>query len=80
MNLLSTGLSLAVDVILLSFAVKLNGEPRSCAGFEGDDRSCLSVPNTGTGALNRETFFDVEAFGVLGTEGVDPSLSNVIGL
>ena len=80
MNLLFTGLLLAVDVILLSFAVKLNREPRSCAGFEGDNRSCLSMPNTKTEALNRETFFNIEAFSVLGTKGVDFSLSNVIGL
>jgi len=69
-----------VDVILLSFTVKLNREPRSCAGFKGDNRSYLFILNTRTGALNRETFFNIKAFGVLGTKGVDPSLSNVIGL
>ena len=80
MNLLSTRLLLAVDVILLSFIVKLNREPRSYAGFKGDDRSCLFIPNTETRALNRETFFNIKAFSVLGTKGVDPSLSNIIGL
>jgi len=80
MNLFSTGLLLAVDAILLSFTVKLNGEPHSYTGFEGDDRSCLSMPNTGTRALNYETFFNVKAFSILSTKGVNPSLSNVIGL
>jgi len=80
MNLLSIELSLVVDVILLSFIVKLNGEPRFCAGFEGDNRSCLSMLNTGTRVLNCETFFNVKAFSILGTKGVDPSLFNVIGL
>ena len=80
MNLLFTGLLLAVDIILLSFTVKLNGEPRSCTSFKGNNRSCLSMPNTGTGALNHKTFFNIKAFGVLGNEGVDPSLSNIIGL
>ena len=69
-----------MDAILLSFTVKLNKEPRSCAGFEGNNKSYLFMPNTGTRALNRETFFNVEAFSVLGTKGVDLSLSNVIGL
>ena len=67
-------------MILLSFAVKLNGEPRSYTSFKSDNRSCLSMPNTGTGALNRETFFNIKAFSVLGNKGVDPSLSNIIGL
>jgi len=80
MNLLSIGLLLVVHVILPSFAVKLNGEPRSYAGFKGNNRSCLSVLNTRTGALNRETFFNIKVFGVLGTKGVDLSLSNIIGL
>jgi len=80
MNLLFTGLLLAVDIILLSFTVKLNREPYSYAGFKGDNRSYLSVLNTKTKALNRETFFNIEAFSVLGTKGVDLSLSNVIGL
>ena len=80
MNLLFIGLSLAMDTILFSFVVKLNGEPRSCASFKGDNRSCLSILNTGTRALNRETFFNIKAFSVLGTKGVNLSLSNVIGL
>ena len=69
-----------MDVILLSFIVKLNGESHSYAGFKGDDRSYLFVPNTRTRALNYKTFFNIKAFGVLGTKGVDPSLSNIIGL
>jgi len=69
-----------MDVILLSFAVKLNREPRSYIGFEGNNRSYLSAPNTKTRALNYETFFNVEAFSILGTKGVDFILSNVIGL
>jgi len=69
-----------VDVILLSFIVKLNREPHSCTGFKGNNRSYLSMLNTGTGALNYKTFFNIKAFGILGTKGVDPSLSNIIGL
>ena len=71
---------MAVDIILLSFVVKLNREPRSYSSFKGNDRSYLSVPNTRTRALNRKTFFNIKAFGVLGIKGVNPSLSNVIGL
>jgi hypothetical protein len=73
-------LLLAVDTILLSFAVKLNGEPCSYTGFKGNNRSYLSVLNTRTRALNYKTFFNIKAFSVLGTKGVDPSLSNIIGL
>jgi len=80
MNLLFIGLLLAVDMVLFSFAVKLNGEPCFYTGFKSDNRSYLSMLNTRTRALNRETFFDVEAFSILGTKKVDPSLSNVIRL
>jgi len=80
MNLLSIGLLLVVDVMLLSFVVKLNGEPRSYTSFEDNNRFYLSVLNTRTRALNCKTFFNIKAFSVLGTKGVDPSLSNIIGL
>jgi len=71
---------LVVDIILLSFIVKLNRDPRSYTGFKGNNRSYLSVLNTKTRALNCKTFFNIKAFSILGTKGVDPSLSNVIGL
>jgi len=80
MNLFSTGLLLVVDVILFSFTAKLNGEPRSCTSFKGNNKSCLFILNTKTKALNYKTFFNIEAFNILSTKGVDFSLSNVIGL
>ena len=80
MNLLSKGLPLVVNIILLIFTVKLNGKSRSCTSFKGNNRSYLSILNTGTRALNHKTFFNSKAFSILGTKGVNPSLSNIIGL
>ena len=69
-----------INILLLNFIVKLNREPCSYISFKSNNRSCLFIQDTGTGALNCDTFFDIKAFSVLGTKGVDPSLSNIIGL